>query len=279
MTPRLIQFTLALLLASAPFSRATDVTTNTHTATADKLTYVIVHGAWGGGWAFKEVERMLRADGHTVYRPTLTGQGEKNHLAGLLTTNIDLNLHITDVVNVIEWEKLQDIVLVGHSYGGMVITGVADRVPDRIKHVIYLDAFVPENGECANEIRGRSGIDRPITNGFVIPTWITGNEPIPHDVPHPERTFSQPISLRQPDIAGKIPTTYILTVDEGLDAKDDAFFQFSERAKARGWTVITMIADHNPQWSKPKELVELLETAPLASVAATNAARPSADAP
>ena len=166
MTPRPI-LSLALLLASAPLLRAADAPTNATPATDRKFTYMIVHGAWGGGWAFKEVERLLRADGHTVYRPTLTGQGEKVHLAGLLTTNIDLNLHITDVVNVIEWEKLQDIVLVGHSYGGMVITGVADRVPDRIKHVIYLDAIVPENGESANIALGNP--NRESTNAFIVP--------------------------------------------------------------------------------------------------------------
>jgi pimeloyl-ACP methyl ester carboxylesterase len=257
----LIHFTFALLLASAPLSRAADAATNS-TAVNRKFTYVIVHGAWGGGWAFKEVERLLRADGHTVYRPTLTGQGEKNHLAGLLTTNIDLNLHITDVENLIRWENLTNIVLVGHSYGGMVITGVADRVPDRIKQVIYLDAFVPEDGESANAIRGGTGIDLPITNGFVMPIWIRGNEPVPHDVPHPARTFSQPISLKNQTAAQKIPTTYILTVDKGREPKDDAFFRFYERAQARHWTTLVLEGDHNVQWSKPKELVALLEQSP-----------------
>ena len=106
-------------------------------------TFVIVHGAWGGGWAFREVDRLLRAEGHTVYRPTLTGQGERNHLAN---EAIDLDLHIQDVVNVILWEDLKDVVLVGHSYGGMVVTGVADRIPERIGCLVYLDALLPENG-------------------------------------------------------------------------------------------------------------------------------------
>jgi pimeloyl-ACP methyl ester carboxylesterase len=262
MRPTLVPFTLALLLASVPLSRAAAPATNSASAADRKFTYVIVHGAWGGGWAFQEVERLLRADGHTVYRPTLTGQGEKNHLASLLTTNIDLNLHITDVENVIRWEKLTNLVLVGHSYGGMVITGVADRVPDRIKHVIYLDAILPEDGESANVIRGRTGIDQPITNAFVMPVWIKGNEPIPHDVPHPAMTFHQPISLKHQEVARKLPTTFILTVDEGRQPQSDAFFPFFERAKARGWTTQVMEGDHNVQWSKPRELVELLEKAP-----------------
>ncbi|HMP82055.1 MAG TPA: alpha/beta hydrolase, partial [Verrucomicrobiota bacterium] len=228
---RSIILTVAIVswLAITSSSIAGQAHTNRTVVSGEKSTYVIVHGAWGGGWAFKEVERLLREDGHTVYRPTLTGQGEKNHLAGLLTTNIDLNLHIADVVNVIEWEKLQNIVLVGHSYGGMVVTGVADRVPQRIKHLIYLDAFVPENGESANSIRGRSGIDRPVTNSFVIPTWIKGNEPVPHDVPHPAMTFSQPIALTNQVAAQKVPTTYILTVDAGRNPDSDPFFRFYER--------------------------------------------------
>jgi pimeloyl-ACP methyl ester carboxylesterase len=257
-----VKLALALLLANAGLLPVTAAITNATPATERKFTYVIVHGAWGGGWAFQEVERLLRADGHTVFRPTLTGQGEKNHLASLLTTNIDLNLHITDVENVIRWEKLTNIVLVGHSYGGMVITGVADRLPERIKHVIYLDAILPEHGESANVIRGRTGIDQPITNAFVIPTWIKGSEPIPHDVPHPAMTFHQPISLKHQDAARKLPTTFILTVDEGRQPKSDAFFPFFERARSRGWTTQIMEGDHNVQWSKPRELVELLEKAP-----------------
>jgi len=172
MRQHLLHCSLAVALLSAPLARAADTASTPEPVSNGKFTYVIVHGAWGGGWAFKEVDRLLTADGHKVYRPTLTGQGEKVHLAG---TNIDLNTHITDIVNVILWEDLHDVVLVGHSYGGMVVTGVADRVPERIKHLIYLDAFVPEDGENANMIRGRSGIDRPTTNGFVIPTWLNLN--------------------------------------------------------------------------------------------------------
>lgn len=257
MNQSLLRCLLALCFAVAPIARAAD--TNNASATNQKLTFVIVHGAWGGGWAFKEVERLLRADGHTVYRPTLTGQGEKSHLAGLLTTNIDLNLHITDVVNAIEWEQLQDVVLVGHSYGGMVVTGVADRVPERIKHLIYLDAILPENGETVNQAIGKLG--RETTNAFIVPVWLKGNEPVPHDVPHPARTLTQPIVLKHQDAARKIPTTYILTVDPGQEPEKDMFFKCSERAKARGWPVLIMEGDHNVQWSKPQELVEFLEKA------------------
>ncbi len=223
---------------------------------SSKRTYVIVHGAWGGGWAFKEVDRLLTADGNRVYRPTLTGLGERSHLA---STNIDLSLHIQDIVNVILWEDLYDVVLVGHSYGGMVVTGVADRVPNRIKQVIYIDALLPENGESANDIRHKVGLDRPIRDGFVIPDWLKGNEPLPHDVPHPLQTLMEPISLRNQATARRLPTTYILTVDEGKKTEADAFYPFYQRAKSRGWPTRIMTADHNPQRTHPKELVELLE--------------------
>jgi pimeloyl-ACP methyl ester carboxylesterase len=111
------------------------------TVTGEKFTCVIVHGAWGGGWDWKHVDQLLTADGCNVYRPTLTGQGEHSNLA---STNIDLDTHIQDIVNVIVWEDLHDVVLVGHSYGGMVITGVADRVPCRILRLVYVDALLPE---------------------------------------------------------------------------------------------------------------------------------------
>jgi pimeloyl-ACP methyl ester carboxylesterase len=222
-------------------------------------TYVLVHGAWGGGWDWKTVDQLLAADGNKVYRPTLTGQGEHSHLA---STNIDLATHIQDIVNVILWEDLHDVVLVGHSYGGMVITGVADRVPDRIKHVIYIDALVPENGESADMIHVQKTNAPPIIDGFTIPIWVVGNPPPPHDVPQSAKTFSEPIILTNQAVAGKLPTTYILTVDKGKVPEQDDFYRFYERAKARGWTVLIMEGDHTVERSHPNEVVRLLEQAP-----------------
>jgi pimeloyl-ACP methyl ester carboxylesterase len=253
---------LLLLSVTGPVARAAEPATRPAAASDRKFTYVIVHGAWGGGWAFKEVDRLLTGDGHKVYRPTLTGQGEKVHLA---TPEVNLSTHIQDIVNVILYEDLHDIVLVGHSYGGMVVTGVADRVPDRIKHLVYLDAFVPEDGESVDAIRelaGKSGLKVTVKDGFVYLSSYNPNKPIPHDVPQPAKTFSEPISLEHQEAARKIPATYILTVDKGHEPKDDMFFPFYERAKARGWPTLIMEGDHNVQWSKPKELVELLEKAP-----------------
>jgi pimeloyl-ACP methyl ester carboxylesterase len=227
-------------------------------ARGPKATYVLVHGAWGGGWDWKHVAQLLTADGNEVYRPTLTGQGEHSNLS---STNIDLDTHIQDIVNVIVWENLHDVVLIGHSYGGMVITGVADRVPDRIKHVIYLDALLPENGESLDAIF--PSIQRmTVRDGFVDAFWVKPDSPPPHDVPQPARTLSQSITLTNQAVAQKLPTTYILTVDKGKSPEQDDFHRFYGRAKARGWTVRIMEGDHNVQVSHPQELAKLLEQAP-----------------
>ena len=108
-------------------------------------TYVLVHGAWHGGWCWKKVAPLLRHAGHEVFIPTLTGLGERAHL---LTPEVDLTTHVQDIVGVLTYEDLQEVILVGHSYGGMVISGVAQQAALRLSHLVYLDAFVPENGRC-----------------------------------------------------------------------------------------------------------------------------------
>ena len=221
-------------------------------------TYVIVHGAWGGGWDWKNVADLLAADGNTVYRPTLTGQGEHVNVD---STNIDLDKHIRDIIDVILWENLHNVVLVGHSYGGMVITGVADRIPDRIRHLVYIDALLPENGEAEKDIRPTS-MHHVVVDGFDVPTWVPKDALPPHDVPQSALTFSQPITLTNQAVAGKLPTTYILTVEKGARPEQDDFYRFYERAKARGWATVIMEGDHNVQRSHPRELVRLLEWAP-----------------
>ncbi len=104
-------------------------------------TFVLVHGGWHGGWCYSRVAQRLAAAGHRVFTPTLTGLGERAHL---YSRSINLTTHITDIINVIKWERLQNVVLAGHSYGGMVVTGVADAIPEKIASLVYLDAFVPK---------------------------------------------------------------------------------------------------------------------------------------
>ena len=228
---------------------------NGQTPKPAKQTIVIVHGAWGGAWAFKKVDALLTQKGIEVYRPQLTGQGDRVHLA---STNIGLNTHIDDVVNMILYEGLSDIVLVGHSYGGMVITGVADRVPDRIKRLVYLDAMVPNDGDSVTTLLGRGDFIKQMEkNGFIVPPWVKPDQPPPHDVPQSLKTFTDPIVLKN-EAARKLPATYILTVEKDKEAKDDDFFKQSERAKEKGWTMLQLTSDHNPQWSAAEALVEML---------------------
>ncbi|HVT91143.1 MAG TPA: alpha/beta hydrolase family protein [Tepidisphaeraceae bacterium] len=225
-----------------------------------KGTIVLVHGAWGGGWAFREVDRLLSVDGYKVYRPTLTGQGERSHLS---SPNIDLSNHIQDVVNLIEWENLHNVILIGHSYGGMVITGVVDRIPNRVKQVIYLDAFAPENGESGEVMRkmAKNPLNLTEKDGFFVPTWLKPDALLPHDVLMPVKTFSEAITLKNQDKARKISTAYILTVDPGKQPEDDPFYSSYQRAGQRGWKTMVMEGDHNVQWSRPKQLVTYLECA------------------
>ena len=114
-------------------------------------TFVLVHGAWHGGWCWQRVADKLRGGGHVVFTPTLTGLGDRVHL---LNAGIDLKTHITDVVNVMKWESLSDVVLCGHSYGGMIIAGVAEEMAPAMRSIVFLDAFVPRNGETVQDLTG-----------------------------------------------------------------------------------------------------------------------------
>ena len=125
-------------------------------ADAGSKTFVLVHGTSHGGWCWVRVARLLRARGHTVFTPTLTGVGERSHL---MRADIDLDTHITDVVNVIEWEGLRDVVLCGHSYGGWVISGVVERLASRIASIVYLDAFLPEDGQRGIDLQSQGSRD------------------------------------------------------------------------------------------------------------------------
>lgn len=220
-----------------------------------RKTFVFVHGAWGGGWDYKEMESLLETAGHHVYRTTLTGLGERVHLAN---PQVNLETHIQDVVNVLKFEDLTGIVLVGHSYGGMVITGVAHRVPERISRLVYLDAMLPLDGESVFDLMGEQGrkffFDLANTKGEgwkIPPFWPDPGK----DVPQPLAAFSQQISLGNP-LADKIPGTYILTLEPG--ATSDDFSRYAERAKQRGWKYHELRTGHNPQRTMPKEYAAIL---------------------
>ena len=162
----------ALVVAAAITGATLSAQQGTARVPAKHYTYVIVHGAWGGGWDWRAIDSMLTRHGHRVVRVTLTGLGERHHLA---SPNIGLDTHIDDVVNTILWDNLHDVVLLGHSYGGMVITGVVDRIPDRIKRVIYLDALLPDSGESVMSIpdTARQKFVQSVTrDGYLVPVWV-----------------------------------------------------------------------------------------------------------
>jgi pimeloyl-ACP methyl ester carboxylesterase len=216
-------------------------------AASSKPTVVIVPGAWGGAWGYSRVDSALSAKNATVYRLSLTGLGDRAHLA---TPDIGLQTHILDVVNLILYEDLRDVILVGHSYGGMVITGAADSIPDRIKQLIYVDGIVPEHGENALMHFGEDGGAENLkaaVNGFLIPAWVPAGKLPPKDTPHPLKTLTDPIRLENRQ-ALTIPRAFVAC----------GWIQMEERAKKKGWLVFPLGNDHNVQWSDPAGLAEVI---------------------
>ena len=236
----------AVLLVQAPAA-----------AGVPKPAFVIVHGAWGGGWDWRTVDSLLTRDGYKVVRVTLTGLGERRHLS---SPNVGLYTHIDDVVNKILWDDMKDVVLLGHSYGGMVITGVADRVPERIKRLIYLDAMLPDSGESVRSLQGADSafITQLRRGDYTVPVWVQDTTVVPRDVPMSLKTFTDTLRLVNP--AGrKVPASYILTFEPQVNP--DPFQRFADRAAKRGWPVFRMQADHIPERTNPTGLVAQLERA------------------
>src|SRR5271154_2208751 len=143
-------------------------------------TFLVCHGAWSAGWAWKKMHPPMQAAGHRLVTPTYTGLGEREHLAN---PSIDLETHIQDILNVIRYEDLRDIVLLGHSYGGMVATGVADRARDRVVQLIYLDAFVPQDGQCLLDFLPESERQRMRDLAQSGDGWRVTPNPTPADTP------------------------------------------------------------------------------------------------
>lgn len=228
-------------------------------SSTERYTYVIVHGATAGGWEWKNTAKFLTADGHTVYRATLTGLGERMHLNG---PQIDLQTHINDVVNLILFEDLHDVILTGHSYGGMVITGVMDRIPDRIRHVVFLDAAVPDDGMSLFNLFGGGPPDRSrFVDGMMTVPWVKPDAKPPHNVPQSIKCFEQPVSYKNP-AALTLPVTYVAFVPKDKSAEERAATDKSwQRAKARGWTIRTFTGGHVAHQEDPRGVATLLEQA------------------
>jgi len=221
-----------------------------------KQTFVVVHGATAGGWEWKRAGQCLTDDGHNVYRVTLTGLGERMHLNG---PHIDLQTHINDVVNTILFEDLHDVVLTGHSYGGMVITGVIDRIPERIKHVVYLDAAVPEDGQSIWDLFGGNPPNTNTVDGMMQVSWVKPGDKPPHSVAQSIKCFNTPVSYKNP-AARTLPVTYVAFVpkDQSADgrAKKDKSWQ---NAVARGWTIRTFPGHHVAHQEDPRGVATIIE--------------------
>lgn len=231
-------------------------------------TFVLVHGAWQGGWCWKRVASLLRQSGHEVFTPTMTGLGERAHL---LDDKVDLDTHIQDILGVIQCEELSDIVLCGHSYGGMVITGVADRAPEQICSLVYLDALVPANGQnvldlLPNEVASSLQEDAR-TRGLglqIAPTPAEAFAVNAQDqawvdrqcVYHPLKTFEQPIRLED---KWKQVRRHIYIYATGWSPGVGKPFFEKARHEPR-WQAISLACGHDVMIDMPLELTQLLNT-------------------
>jgi pimeloyl-ACP methyl ester carboxylesterase len=223
------------------------------------------HGAWSAGWTWTKMHPLLAARDHRLITLTLTGLGERSHLAN---PGIDLDTHITDIVNLLEWDDLSCVHMIGHSYGGMVATGAADQAPARIAKLIYIDAFAPRDGDSVFEILPPATRDqRIVAAASGSESWRIPPRPMPPDtpaadvawctpkrVPQPLKTFEQNIRLRD-DFDG--PRYYVYCA---CHPADDRFRRFFERAQRDNWAgVFSFDASHNPHITAPDGLADLLD--------------------
>lgn len=241
-------------------------------------TFVLIPGAWHGGWCWKKVRPLLAGPGHAVWTPTLTGLGERSHLGG---PGVDLSTHIQDVVHLLVYEDLQDVILVGHSYAGMVITGVTERAPARLAQLVYLDAFVPTDGQALVDITAplpeqRQALATRVRTegaGWSLPSRQPGPwEPFVREQwgvtaaadlhwiltrlsPHPFATLTEPVQVRNP-AAAALPRTYVrctLTPNPQFDP-----FAAAARQAGSGWQYRELAAGHLAMVTAPNELAALL---------------------
>ena len=233
-------------------------------------TFVLVHGGWHGGWCWQKVIPFLEEASHEVYAPTLTGLAER---ASELSPDVGLDTHIQDIVGELLEKNLHGVILVGHSSGGMVITGVVDQVPERIAHLVYLDTFVPRDGESLADIspivirqlRKKAQahgdgwrVDSQGTYGVTTEpdlSWVLSKV-----TPQPLKTFEQPLHLKNPAIVSAKPRTHIDCTGSGF------FFSLMRHLVARralppteeGWRLRQLPTGHDAMITMPRELADLL---------------------
>ncbi len=228
-------------------------------------TFVLVHGAWGGSHGFRHVRRLLRSSQHEVFTPCLTGVGERIHLSSPL---IGLGTHIRDVVNHILYEDLTEIVLMGFSYGGFVVTGALEHISERVSHLVYLDAFVPSNGETVATHLGREsrtkielGQDWLLTGPVrefdspVEAEWMGARR-----TTHPQGSLTEPVFLSQPLEFFPFTRTYIKAIQAPEnDIGNEAFWRAARHAKGSpAWQYHEIATNHMVANNRPDELAGIL---------------------
>lgn len=229
------------------------------------MAFILVPGAWLGGWCWRRVVPVLEAQGHTVLTPTLTGLGERSHL---ISPDVDLETHIHDVVNVLTWEDLEEVVLVGHSYAGFVVAGVTDWVPERVAKLVFLDTSIPADGESFFDLwspEGRLAVEAAAAEHGGWPTPDDRGEDaadISHEdmewvrskaTPHPLGTLAQPLSLNNP-AAASIPRGYLC-----CQAGREQFGAYLQPYRGdRAWKFVDIDSGHWPMISAPEDLARAL---------------------
>ena len=239
-------------------------------AVAHARTFVLVHGGFHGGWCWSQVAARLRAHGHTVFTPTQTGCGERSHL---LSPSITLDTFVDDIANVFIWEDLHEVVLLGHSFGGSAVSGVADRMPERIRQLVYLDAMILENGQTmfgqldrevvqarlkAAEANGGLAIAPPPASAFGIRDAEQLRFVERHLTSHPLGTYTSPLKLAS-KVGNGLPAVYVQCTDPffaGLQASRDW-------VKAHGMKLVEIATGHDAMVTAPDLLAGLLEQLPL----------------
>ncbi len=222
-------------------------------------TFAVLAGTTAAGWYLRPLATRLRRAGHEVYTPTYTGLGERSHL---LTRDIDLESYIRDVLQVFHYEDLRDVILVGISFSGMVITGVADRIPERIGQLVYMDAAVPDDGQAMADLLGPDVVAmgreliQTYGDGWLIPADASVD---PRLSPQPVRTYEQPLHLHNHVARTALPTSYIFCANKPADSMvTHMTHDGRHKAQSRGWRYFELPTDHEPEREAPDELAAIL---------------------
>jgi pimeloyl-ACP methyl ester carboxylesterase len=255
---------------SAALAMGTAVVGPGRKALADQIrspaTFVLVHGAWHGGWCWQNAAAILRSAGHTVYTPTQTGLGERSHL---LSRDITIDTFVDDVANLIRWEQLKQVVLVGHSFGGLTISGVADRMPERLRKLVYLDSLILEDGQTPFSVLPKETVAARLKAADESSKGLSLPVPDPKDIgllldedqrfvasrltPHPLSTYTSPMKLRNP-IGNGVPVTYITCSAPSYAPISKSF----ALAASRGWPISELNTGHVAMVSAPSEVAREL---------------------